>query len=78
MPFAGIAGGSPESVNATWGIWVFTVVGWGFENVCSSSNKASSAFSGRWLLSEELVLSPPMMSGPTRVPEGGCVKEHHL
>jgi hypothetical protein len=62
MPFAGIAGGSS---------WVFVVAEWGFEKVCNSSNRASSAFSGRWLPSGVLTESPPMTSDPTRVPEEG-------
>jgi hypothetical protein len=67
MPFAGIAGGSS---------WVFVVAEWGFEKVCNSSNRASSAFSGRWLLSGVLTESPPMTSDPTRVPEEGCPTKH--
>jgi hypothetical protein len=69
MPFAGIAGGSS---------WVFVVAEWGFEKVCNSSNRASSAFSGRWLLSGVLTESPPMTSDPTRVPEEGCPTKHTL
>jgi hypothetical protein len=69
MPFAGIAGGSS---------WVFVVAEWGFEKVCNSSNRASSAFSGRWLLSGVLTESPPMTSDPTRVPEEGLKKQNAL
>lgn len=44
----------------------------GLENVCNSSNRASSAFSGRWPLSVGLMPSPPTTTDPKRAPEGGC------
>lgn len=75
LPFRPISPilGVPILYDAAWGSWVVTVlgaevalVGCGLEKVWSSSNRASSAFSGRWLLSQELPLveSPPMRLCP--------------